>query len=158
MHDQLQNIPISLDVLAHLGPDWCLVFGISLNGKVQYRLLVFMLKQSVDNQRMLGITSLHQRPWYPLDPQLHPSPHLNTVLSPSLFCPSSSPLVILKLEDLGIVERQVLVRVPRRSSETLQSTISLESSLCQSISRRIHFVGEMQIVRVFLVSLFSVGL
>jgi hypothetical protein len=90
---------------------------------------VLVLEQTIDDQGMLRVTRLDQVPWYSLDSQLHPSSHLDSILTPSLFCSTSSPLVILKLEDLGIVEREILVRVPGGSPETLQSSISLESGL-----------------------------
>jgi hypothetical protein len=84
--------------------------------------------------------------------------HLDSLFPPSLFSPSPRPLVILKLEDLGIVERQVFVRIPGRRPETLETTVSLEPGLSQAVPRGILFVGEMKIIGVFLVALFSVGL
>jgi hypothetical protein len=90
-----------------------------LDGKVQNRLLVFVLKQPVDDQGMVRIPSLDQVPWNSLDTQLNPRAHLDAILSPSLFRSTSSSLVILKLEDLGVIERKVFVRIPRRCPETL---------------------------------------
>ena len=84
--------------------------------------------------------------------------HLDSLFTPSLFGPSPRPLVILKLEDLGIVERQVFVRIPRRRPETLETAVPLEPGLSQAVPRGILFVGEMEVVGVLLVALFSVGL
>lgn len=84
--------------------------------------------------------------------------HLDSLFATRLFRSSSSPLVILELEDLGIVERQVLVRIPGRRSETLEPSISLEPGLGQAVPRRVFFVGEMEVVGVVFVALFSISL
>jgi hypothetical protein len=44
-----------------LGPDPRFVFGIPLDGEMQDRLLVFMLQQPVDDQRVLRIPCLDER-------------------------------------------------------------------------------------------------
>jgi hypothetical protein len=75
---------------------------------------------------------------------------LDTLLPSGLLDSSSRPLIVLKLKDFGVIEGKILIWVPRRCSETLQTSVSLESGLCQSVFGGIDFIWEMQVIRVLL--------
>jgi hypothetical protein len=57
--------------VTHLGSNRRFVLGISLDGKVQDRLLVFVLQQPVDDQRVLRIPRLDERTGDVPDPKLY---------------------------------------------------------------------------------------
>lgn len=57
--------------VTHLGPDRRFVLGIPLDGEMQDRLLVFVLQQPVDDQRVLRIPPFDERTGDVPDPKLH---------------------------------------------------------------------------------------
>ena len=67
------------------------------------------------------------------------------LLSLSLDAPASRKKV-LELEDPRIVHGQILIRVPRARTETLETAVPLETSPRRYMTRCVNLVGKEQIV------------
>jgi hypothetical protein len=144
---------------------------------VQHGLLVLVLKQTVYDER--ASPGLDEVAWNVSDVDLdtgtglgeqgrrhqqtlssrtmhHGPTHLHSLSSTILLDPLPRPLIILELEDPGIVERQVLVRVPRASSERLQTPVSLETDLGRLMTGGVYLVGKVEVVGIVESSLAAV--
>lgn len=74
--------------------------------------------------------------------------HVDALLPRLPHNPLASLIVVLEPEDLGVINRQVLIRVPRRGSERLESSVTLEPDRGWDMFRRVDFVRESEVVSV----------
>lgn len=127
-----------------LGAHRFLVLGITLYDEMQDSLFVFMLHQAMNNDR-LSCTLIHKGLFHTTNAENYANTLRNTIEFGISNSDTPATLIIVKSENLTILDRQVLIRVPWRSTEGFQTTVPRESLSSGKVSRSVDFIGECEV-------------